>query len=283
MHNRSIWFSHISTLNDPSELQYGKNLVISKLSEKIDKEKDNNIEMLLRGLAMEIEVFGLGSFHTYVACFCESDNLLSQWRSYASKGGGYNLGLCFNSDTKYSHNLENPSDDSYIILRKIIYDPKDQEEVISRYISSIVSASKNAISCFTKSGGIPDAWAPRAVIESVNILLDIVLSLKNPVFMEEKEWRLIKLMQGNHRPNLLKFIENNDRHIPYLDTIIYDCDDLQENMEFPLRAIRFGPMLDEISTRAVLELLVNNKSAEPNKINIDVNKISIEGAGYVIR
>ena len=211
---------------------------------------------------------------------------MSQWRGYAAKGGGYNLGLCFNSDTKYSNNSEDLTDDSYIILRKIIYDTKEQEEVITKYISSIVSASKNALSRFEKNGGIPEAWAHKAVGESINILPEILLSLKNKVFMEEKEWRLIKVRQGDCRLNQLKFRENNGKLIPYLDAFIYDYDDSDNSKKdkiFPLHSIRFGPMLDEISTSAAIELFVSKKSEEMNEIKIDASKIRIKGAGYILR
>lgn len=42
LHNRSIWCSHISTLNDPLEIQYGKRVVLDKLNVFFGKGKRTN-------------------------------------------------------------------------------------------------------------------------------------------------------------------------------------------------------------------------------------------------
>jgi len=281
LQNRSIWCGHISTLNDPSELQYGKTLVISKLDEMIDKEEEKYLKNILKNLLLFIKAFDTQLYHTYIICFCGSDNLLSQWRSYASRAGGYNLGIFFYSDTKFSHNFNNPKDQSEMMLRKIIYNLNEQEEIISKYLSNIVSGSNNAMEWFRNNDGIPQEWETQVAMESVNILYDMILSFKNSAFKEENEWRLIKVMAANHRPELIKFRENNNRVIPYLETIIYENEN--GTLTFPLHEIRFGPMLDEISTKKVLELFINKTATEKSKVIINAHKIKIEGAGYLLR
>ncbi len=281
INSRSIRFTHTSTLNDPSELKYGKQLILDILSDTINNENEDNIKNLLKDLSTFINVFDTISYQTYVACFCKSENLLSQWRSYAAQGGGYNLGLRFQSSTKFYHALDDSEKESYIILRKMIYDIDEQRELVSNYISSIVTSSSDAIKYFREHGGVPQAWASIAAMESVNILFDLMLSFKNPVFREENEWRLIKGMEAEHRPELIKFRETNEGLVPYLET--YIVEDLEGESTFPLRTIKFGPMLDEARTKSTLELFVNKEAALTNKIKIDTSNTIISGAGYILR
>ncbi|MBW7997568.1 MAG: DUF2971 domain-containing protein [Candidatus Glassbacteria bacterium] len=280
LHSRSIWCSDISTLNDPEELQYGKKLVDSKLKENIAKESNDHIVKLLKRIEMHVNDFD--TYHkVYIACFCENDNLLSQWRIYASRGGGFNLGLSINDNTKYSHNVNDIGDTSYIILRKIIYEYSHQEDIISKYISNIMDGSKKALAWFDEHGCIPEAWADIAALESINVLIDIVTTLKNPVFHEEKEWRLIKFMEPDFRLGLLNFRNVNNSITPYLNTFLYE--DAGDKMVFPLKKIKIGPMLEEDSTKEKLKLLVKSKSEIQSKIYLDEGNVEISGAGFSLR
>ena len=281
LNSRSIWFTHTSTLNDPLELKYGKQIILDILNEATNNENEDNIKNLLKNLSVHVNAFNTMITQTYVACFCESENLLSQWRSYAAQGGGYNLGLRFQSNTKYYHTLDDTEEDSYVILRKMVYDVDEQRGLISDYISSIVTSSGDAIKHYNEHGGIPDAWAAIAGMESANILFDLVLSFKNPVFNEENEWRLIYGRLASYKPEQLKFRETKEGLIPYIET--YIVEDLEGKSVFPLSSIKFGPMLDDARTKSALQLFVNKEAVSDNKISINVNDVRITGAGYELR
>lgn len=281
LNSRSIWFTHTSTLNDPLELKYGKQIILDILNEATNNENEDNIKNLLKYLSVHVNAFNTMITQTYVACFCESENLLSQWRSYAAQGGGYNLGLRFQSNTKFYHTLDDTEEDSYVILRKMVYDVDEQRELISDYISSIVTSSGDAINYYNEHGGIPDDWAAIAGMESANILFDLVLSFKNPVFNEENEWRLIYGRLASYKPEQLKFRETKVGLIPYIET--YIVEDLEGKSVFPLSSIKFGPMLDDARTKSALQLFVNKEAVSDNKISINVNDVRITGAGYELR
>ncbi len=278
--SRSLWFTHTSTLNDPLELKYGNNLILEILSEKMRETDDTNIIILLQSLINEFNSFDIIKYQTYVACFCKSDNLLSQWRSYSAQGGGYNLGFWFNSNTNFYHDLNN-GEKSHIILRKIIYDKNEQARLVSEYVSSIIDCSKKAQEWHHEVGNYEDAWPMMVSMEAVNILFDLMLSFKNPVFSEENEWRLIKSMQDTYKPELIKFRENNNHLIPYIET--YIVDELEGKLKFPLDSIRFGPMLKGESTKSAIELFAKKESALDHKISIDTSKLKVIGAGYELR
>lgn len=278
--NRSIWLTHISNLNDPLELKYGEDLILDLIQKASNEESDENIIQLLKYLSDFVKSFNSATHQTYVACFCEAENLLSQWRAYGARGGGYNLGFGFGSNTKFSHSLGENAD-SYVLLRKIVYDFEEQKGLISNYISSIIRASHDAIKYFKENSGIPDAWSAIAATEAVNILFDLKLSFKNPVFAEENEWRLIKGRQTHYKPEQIKFRESKDGFIPFIETFLYE--ETKDKKVFPLSSIKFGPTLDEDKTKPGLKLFLFNESVADNMIELNANNISVTGAGYVLR
>lgn len=278
INSRSIWFTHASTLNDPTELKYGKQLILNSIEKVNSNIKDRNIKELLDGLTTNISAFDTVLYHTYVACFCKSENLLSQWRSYAAQGGGYNLGLRFKTDTKFYHASDKSKEETHVILRKMIYDVEEQKQLVMDYISSITSSAEAYLK---KPHPVSDGWGYIAAMESVNILFDLMLSFKNPVFREENEWRLIIGKQDTHRPELLKFREVKESLIPYIEMHI--AENSNGKFLFPLRSIKFGPMLDEARTKSALKLYINKQASLETQLAIDANAVEVSGAGYVLR
>ena len=279
LNTRSSWCTDTSSLNDPMELEYGKKLIIDKLNEEIKSEENNTIKKLLDNLVLYVNIFNKHLYRVFIACFCEDDNLLSQWRAYAGKGVGYNIGFNFETDTKFSHNPENLSDESHIILRKIIYNVNEQSKIINRSIAIIIEEAKRVEEYFSNRGGLPEAWPSQAALETVNTLFDIITSFKNPAFREEQEWRLIKVIDPDQLTELLQFRDLNGRLTPYISTLIYEND--EDNYFCPISKIRFGPVLDEKITKSNLELFVKKAASSAN--NIKIKSITISGAGYVLR
>ncbi len=85
-------------LNDSSEITYGSRVVCDALKEWQSKNRYRRAPLAIQ-LARELqELFARdvpGETRmrpVYVACFCEDDNLLSQWRAYG-QAGGYSLGF----------------------------------------------------------------------------------------------------------------------------------------------------------------------------------------------
>ncbi len=282
LQNRSIWFSHINTLNDPLELQYGKKLILDVINGFYKEEEDGRIKLIFKNLIDLIKGFGEVMYHGYVACFCEEENLLSQWRSYAAMGGGYNLGILFNSGTKFVLNQDDLSKDSFIILRKVIYDPEQQKNIVNDYIAKIISGARQAMIRWNdQEEEIPPAWEPQVAIESVNLLFDIMFCFKNEVFKEEKEWRLIKANPLNENSELLNFRVRNENLIPYFNFFIFD--NSKEAPVFPVKKIKFGPSLEAIITKKSLELFLESMSKKSHQINLDYKSVQISGAGFSIR
>jgi len=281
LQTNSLWCTDTSSLGDPMELKYGKKLILDELKRIERIEENENIKILLTHLITYLNAFDTFIYRVFVACFCEEDNLLSQWRAYSGKGVGYNIGFNFRTDTKYSHTSEKPLEKRHVFLRKIIYDLKVQKDIISRSISTIIEETKRAAKKIFGDEDVSKTWLDEAALETVNILIDIFMSLKNPVFEEEKEWRLIEVIDPNRLPELLQFRDINERLTPYLSTIIYY--ENEGNIICPISKIKVGPGLDEKMTISNLKLFVKNIEAGAGIIKINTADISIESAGYVLR
>ena len=74
--NRSIWCNHITSFNDPQELQYEKEIVDTSINEAISNDENINIKNVLSEISKQIGFYN-DLFQTYIACFCKTDNLLS--------------------------------------------------------------------------------------------------------------------------------------------------------------------------------------------------------------
>jgi hypothetical protein len=256
-------------------------MILWKLNEKIKIEENDIIRKLLDGLITYVNVFDKIMFQVFVACFCMNENLLSQWRAYAGKGVGYNIGFKFGTDTKFTHNIDDTSDESYIILRKIIYKTDQQDRIISKTIETIIEEAKRVEKYLSSRGGLPQNWETQAALETVNILFDIIISFKNHVFEEEQEWRLIKVTDRSRPPKQLQFRDINERLTPYLNTIIYEIDG--SDYFCPITKLRIGPIIEAENTKENLQLFIKNNSTRSSNIKINPTVISVETAGYVIR
>ena len=127
-----------------------------------------------------------------MGCFCESGNLLSQWRAYADRGGGYSIGFKFSSNTLVKIELDNFNEGHSPHLRKVIYDPGDQQRLVRNYIESVKDCARRVFSEEAERREPNRSIRPQMMaLQSSNILLDMLLSFKHPAFQEEHEWRLV--------------------------------------------------------------------------------------------
>ncbi len=279
---RGLWLSHISTLNDPLELKYGQELILKELDKKIVEESDNNLREFYNSIKISVGSFGKVMHQVFIACFCESENLLSQWRAYSNNGGGFSLGfeICDNSLINYD---TDDLDNGYKpLFRKVIYKPSEQKKLIDEYLESILEGYRNGI--IGKVSGAVDEQYHSAVMggQASNIFLDLILSFKNPAFSQEEEWRLINVILDHYEPEKLKFRENNYGLIPYRQSYLYIKKD--ESSVFPLKSIILGPSLDQESQKSAIQLYLNHSSALENKIQIDnPGTIWVKSAGYELK
>lgn len=144
---------------------------------------------------------------TYVACFSEKKDCLSQWRGYADDGKGICIGFCkkkLESLPKIMHHN--------LSFSKVIYNENQQEKYVNKVVEEIFRNMR------FKGIGL-------AGIELNSNHKDEFAVYKNPGFEEEREWRLIlnsypkwkKIMVGDMSFTEPTFRVSKGRLISYVE------------------------------------------------------------------
>jgi hypothetical protein len=196
----------------------------------------------------------------YLVCFCEDDNLLSQWRAYG-QSGGYSLGL--NLPTMGAHSGVIPEPSGYTArLVKVEYYREEQIRrcrAILDYLMPIFDEPALPQALRTvDDNSIFGYWTIlRAVSE---ILSEEIMGFKNKAFEVEKEWRLVV-----RRRNLLKQGVDDERKeppiylrsskgmlVPYIKLV-----PTEHGGKLPLTCVRSGPTLEKITAWLGVRMLLD--------------------------
>ena len=148
LQSNRLWASAAYYLNDSSEIEYGCKLALEAIA--VWKDVNQRIQSFavdaLRGLE---SIFShplsriSRSATIYVTCFCENDNLLSQWRAYG-QAGGYSLG--FEVDKSWrTMALRVPGEFWDLRLAQVIYDEEHQRMRINSLLTQVFEAIRAAL------------------------------------------------------------------------------------------------------------------------------------------
>jgi len=253
--SRSFRNSDIKYLNDPLELEYGKKIILDILGSYLNKENGKIIKKIIKRLKY---IIGMQeTYNTYITCFSEYDNLLSQWDRYATKGYGYNIGIHFSSSwhsrTHTWYNLDELSEYKYLpSLRKVAYQIDEQNGLVEKYLDAIIEASRKYLDGANNINVALDAIVS---IEAADILLEFMYSFKSLRYSEENEWRLVYMIDRSWKPEIRNHRVNNNIIKPFLNMYIYNI--FNGSYYFPLHSIKCGPMLQKVTAEKSLEAYIN--------------------------
>jgi hypothetical protein len=239
-----LWATNILFLNDEQEFQHALDLIrgiipsskikaghpdhathtdyVADLSECLDSLKNYKSE----------GVFTLS--------FSEEPDLLSQWRGYCPGNNGYCI--VFDAEVLLSKAKEQFVD---CHLVKCVYEMKDKESqlkaLLNKYWQQYYSASG-------KKGRL-------AVIELLakEILL-LASYFKHPSFAEEKESRIVILLEYSTDHEELKFREGRSSLIPYIGLLA---------PRSAIEKIYIGPTADKVLASRGLETLMEKAFGVP--------------------
>ncbi|HBF38366.1 MAG TPA: hypothetical protein DDW50_13715 [Firmicutes bacterium] len=247
---KTIRATDIHYLNDSTEVYYGLGEVKKILENKI---KVNENDVLLKALDFLNGEYFLGDkidpFHNkigkpwidaYISCFCEKEDLLSQWRGYTD-GSGYSIGFSF-SELKAI--LSSP-DSLVLYFGKVIYEKAEQSNKVDEIINKILSLENY------------DDTTKALILETLLILISYFF--KNECFKEEAEWRVIYKgaydAWGNRitgdEINIEFRVSSNQMIIPYMEFKFLN--------RLPIKKILIGPVINyEMAKFAITKLLQEN-------------------------
>ncbi len=166
-----LWLTHLRFSNDHEELTHGKVIVRQKLAERMQQTAPDGLEFLKK---LELQLEQPVADGIYICCFCEKNNLLSQWRGYGANGSG----VCLKFDKqRFSHLSGADCKAGLLRLWKVFYKIEQQRSIIDK-----------AITFAWEYGGANDDEKAKRAAEAIQFFIP---TFKNPDFEEEQEWRLI--------------------------------------------------------------------------------------------
>jgi hypothetical protein len=229
-----IWATHYRYLNDASEGQIVSKLLIEELTKR---NCDEGVISQGKRILSEIT-----SQDVYAASFSEHGNLLSQWRAYSGKSGGYSIGFSPNYleaiGKHFCKNISEPhySPDNPLIQCQYFDDDVERQlkEKIQKEVESYIEEAERIKRTLPSTEQIgrhtPAGIALRHFWEFSR---DCAIT-KDYAFHEEREWRLVVHMRQFGNDGF--FRQGRSMLIPYLK-IPLTCPE----QRIEIREIYIGP------------------------------------------
>lgn len=285
LQGRQLWATNVRFMNDTSELGYGIRLVREVLEEPsetigrvgaktrrvIQKYRDSILAMLA-----DSEV---NTTH-FAVCFCENDNLLSQWRGYGALGAGFAVGFktkaLFGFEAEFLRNVGVNAGTLGVILRRVIYDLRIQKRLVRSWIKIVDAYAASRARAVPAASIRPFNDASFSIYR---MLYECLVCFKNPGFSEEGEWRLVQQGRvGDADVCRQSFRARNGRIVSYAPLTFPSRagargDARHKANDFPIAALRYGPTLDTKGAERALELLLNSHGFDLRAIRVQPSGI----------
>jgi hypothetical protein len=255
----SIFSTHISCLNDTSELRYGMRLFQEALAAlRCKVEKDATALALVDGALNYFkenpEFPRQAVVPDFVACLSEEKDDLSQWRAYAGGENGYAIGF-------KAGDLRGCRDS---IVARINYDHALHRTVANKVAEAMVMFFLEGIGKYAPidkaawGGEFLESWE-----RSITMLAPLV---KDPAFIKERECRIVKGFR-NDELDQLKFIQKAgmiSRHLPLKP----GADTASDSYRLPISEIMVGPCRRPETSRTSVDTLLRQKGYPTGLVSI---------------
>lgn len=231
-----LWLTNSRYSNDDEELRYGHELVDGVLDD-LDKEATPGSTRTTWLQQLRERIHASRNDQVYVCCFCEKDNLLSQWRGYAEDGGGVSIefdpiGFTAIAGPDCRHGL--------MRLWKVFYDRDQQRKIVRDCIDY-------------------PYWPTSADVDKLPFVVDALQffmpTFKNGDFREEQERRLIFTPTGvDPAAPQPKFRTRRGLLVPYFS--LKELAGL-EQFRLPIRELTIGPGLHRALNVESAKMMLN--------------------------
>lgn len=250
LNSNVLWATNALYLNDSSELSYGLSLARALL-DAIENPNELVKEFLRRGHELlDLDVLVPGR-QFYACCFCEDPDILSQWRAYTDRGGGYAIGFDMEDLTRagVKPNLS---------LFPVDYGTGVNEELLAHDIKVLCEA---LLQCAQQSPGNDDVLVSAACEDLKLAFIFRLFWLKHPGFAEEKEWRILANFDSADVTRL-KFRQGQTTFLPYVELEPSAFGD--SFAKLPIREVVHGPTAHpQLAAQALDALFKKNGFTAP--------------------
>jgi Protein of unknown function (DUF2971) len=195
----SMWATSIRYLNDSQEYKYAIDVATKVIHSEKESFRDAQERQLFENLLSEIEFAGSDN-DVFVISFSEEGDLLSQWRAYCHPSGGFSIGF----DRK---KLEGVIEAQHFTFIRCIYDEVKQRDLLRQLI-------KESLEDFRTDGLSADIKASLVASIFKDELQQIAPAFKHPSFSEEREWRLVCVVDRLPRASCGRASIKGARFIP---------------------------------------------------------------------
>lgn len=191
--NRTLWATKIQYLNDSNEYYLATKIASKIIGERLISEKDPDIIFIYEEYLNRTQL--ISNMNLCVCSLTEQGDLLSQWRGYSKKMGGYSIGFDFEG-------IKSIANTNGFELVKCIYDESIQYEKVELIIN-------NSLDLFGEH--VKNALNSKSSDYFEEQLVKLAPALKDRSFSEEAEWRLVSTVNTMS----LSFRAGNSMIIPY--------------------------------------------------------------------
>ncbi len=135
MESGSLWATHYEYLNDATELVHGQELIRRAIEERV-QACPGHIRNFMSYTYNECNN-AHKDYSVYISCFCQKDDLLSQWRSYSAGGGGCSIGFAVRTLLP-DGDVSVPLLHAGFGLTQVLYEEQDKFRLVHGVIDKVV-------------------------------------------------------------------------------------------------------------------------------------------------
>jgi len=265
MKTSSFFMTDLKYMNDLSELQYGTQVVDAVLNQKKEEYSSSPAVLEFMKRLTPTATSSSDGLSIYSTSFCENGNLLSQWRAYGDRGGGYAIGIDIFRSMPFFSRL--------CTLRRVIYERSIQESFVSEFTERFCRFIADETRDKPLDDSVLNYLIPNVCLVFSQLLTEYIICFKHPDFAEEREWRLVFAFQFDDPRNLAKremqrldhekeiqFRSYSGNVIPYVvnnfANAIGASQDDSYCTPFPVVELVIGPTINpELNQRSITALL----------------------------
>jgi hypothetical protein len=221
-----IWATHVSRLNDAMEYEIGVSFVTDFIRANLQRASKPIIDKAISEFR---------SVDTFIACYSDAADVLSQWRAYSGTGTGYCIGLKTGEMATLDGRMP--------LLEKVIYSKTTAESVLSLLLVRVDQFFDGH-----EFGEVEVGYFLGMLEGTFN---NVACIIKHSTFVEEHEYRQIYQTARSALHLDTKYRTGRFGLTPYVEI------EFLQKGKLPIQSIMIGPCRDPDSETRSLKLMLS--------------------------
>jgi hypothetical protein len=250
--------SHVYYMNDSSEIKYAIDRFIHIVKNRRATTADKQDLDFLEQFPAWLQNMRNNPHYIFLFSLSEKGNLLSQWRAYTPHGTGISIG--FNQS-----DIKGLAQKQGLRLLKCIYDHNEQESLLTGALHSVLSTFQADKSNLDISKTPKGQEYHMYLNQFSDYLLREFIRIKDSVFHEECEWRLVSKFYERYVHEDINFRSGSTTLVPYIN---YDISNIRTDGELfeqvycgpsPNFDLAFSAISAYLSKTKACKMLINSQ------------------------